>query len=102
MWDLGPSFVYDPAPASRDPRRQGSPLRSISSDRYFRQKQFTVDVETRKYGEHRAQEQCTNVTPHSAKFVNLDTEPKSRHREKFFFSFSITVKATAVDTHFRL
>lgn len=85
MWDLRPSFVDDPSPASGDPRRQGSSLRSISSERYFREKQFTIDVETGKYGEHRAQEQCTNVTPHSAKFV-ISTRSPSHDIVRSFFS----------------
>lgn len=87
MWDLGPSFVYDPSPASRDPRRKGSRLWSVSSDRYFREKQFTVDVEPWKYGEHRAQKQCTNVTPHSAKFV-ISTRSRSHDIVRDFFNNS--------------
>lgn len=81
---LGPALVRGPSPpASGDPRRDEAPLRSVSSGRPVRAQQLTVDVQAREHGKHRAQQECTNVTPH-CRVCRRDSGPESWHGHQRF------------------
>lgn len=64
VWALGPSFLRGPSPGSGHSGWDENPLRSVSSDRNVRVKKLTVNIQARKHGKHRAQRECTYVTPH--------------------------------------
>lgn len=97
MWASGPSFVHDHLSASRDSRCNGTPLRSVSSDRCVRVKQLIVDIQTRKYGKHCAQQECTNVTPHFA-VCKHNSELVSWHRD---YHLITTVKRPSTGVYIR-